>query len=202
MTDKEKEEIIISPDTNRSQRIPPGQRQVSNFPVLQFSSVPDVDPAKWSFHIFGMVQNEVKLNLTQFQALPAVNVFSDIHCVTGWSRLDNNWEGPATGIIRKLTTILPEARFVVIHCAQGFTTNLTIEDFFSEDALFALKHDGEPISTEHGAPVRLVVPQLYFWKSAKWVQGIEFTAEDSPGFWESYGYHNHGDPWLEERYSA
>jgi DMSO/TMAO reductase YedYZ molybdopterin-dependent catalytic subunit len=134
-------------------------------------------------------------------SLPRVKVLSDIHCVTGWSKLDNLWEGVGTSQIGQLTQILPEAKFVIVYSAGGFTTNLTLADFFQPDVLFAIKRDNEPLTREHGYPLRLVVPRLYFWKSAKWVTGVEFMAEDSPGFWESHGYHNHGDPWQEERYS-
>ncbi len=148
-----------------------------------------------------MVNNEKILNYEEFTSLAAVLVFSDIHCVTSWSRLNNTWEGISTGELKTLVNILPETRFVIVHAAGGFTTNLPVNEFFEPDVLFALKHNGEYISAEHGGPVRLVVPKLYFWKSAKWITGIEFTGKDKPGFWESAGYHNHGDPWKEERYS-
>ena len=193
-------ETIISPDTQRKNRVPPGQRLTDRWPVLHYGPVPRFDPAKWSFHIWGLVNQERALSYAEFTALPRVKVFSDIHCVTTWSRLNNLWEGVSTGAIRDLTSVLPEARFVIVHAAGGFTTNLTLEDFFQPDALFATQHDSQPIPAEHGGPVRLVVPRLYFWKSAKWVSGVQFTAKDMPGFWESRGYHNHGDPWTEERY--
>ena len=134
-------------------------------------------------------------------ALPRVTVLSDIHCVTGWSKLNNLWEGVSSGVIKDLVKILPPARFLMVHGARGFTTNLPLEDFFQPDVLFALRHNHNPLSPAHGYPVRLVVPHLYFWKSAKWAVGIEFLAEDRPGFWELNGYHMHGDPWKEERYS-
>lgn len=193
--------IITSPDTTRTNRVPPGQRLVTEWPVLHYGSVPGVETSGWTFRISGLVSEERKLNYPEFLALPRVKVFSDIHCVTGWSRLDNLWEGPATVTIKELTTVLPEACFVIIHAAGGFTTNLTRQDFLASDAIFALKQNNKDLTTEHGAPVRMVIPRLYFWKSAKWVEGIEFVAEDKPGFWESNGYHNHGDPWREERYS-
>jgi DMSO/TMAO reductase YedYZ molybdopterin-dependent catalytic subunit len=203
-------DIIISPDTQRGNRVPPGQRLTDRWPVLHYGPVPRFDPAKWSFRIWGLVNPERALSYAEFTALPRVKVFSDIHCVTTWSRLDNLWEGVSTSAIKDRITLLPEARFVIVHAAGGFTTNLTVEDFFQPDVLFAMQHDPRPsateyhlqaITAEHGGPVRLVVPQLYFWKSAKWVTGIQFTAKDMPGFWESRGYHNHGDPWTEERYS-
>jgi len=195
------EKTIISPDTKRQNRVPPGQRLVSEWPVLQAGRVPEIDLKKWTFSIFGLVEKERKLTLEEFMALPRVKVFSDIHCVTTWSKLDNTWEGVSTSVIKDIVKIKPAAKFVMVHALVGFTTNLSIADFFAEDVLFAVNHDGKSLSLEHGAPVRLVAPRLYFWKSAKWVTGIEFMAQDKRGFWESRGYHNHGDPWKEERYA-
>ena len=195
------ESIIRSPDTERKVRVPPGQRVTEKWPVLHYGSVPRIEIADWRFSISGLVKQERRLDYKEFTSLPRVKVFSDIHCVTRWSRLDNLWEGVSTGEIRELVEILPEARFVIVHSAGGFTTNLSWDDFFASDVLFALKHNEQALTPEHGYPLRLVVPRLYFWKSAKWVTGIEFVARDKPGFWESAGYHNHGDPWKEERYS-
>jgi DMSO/TMAO reductase YedYZ molybdopterin-dependent catalytic subunit len=192
-------EGIISPDTRRENRVPPGQHLVKDWPVLHYGSVPRIDTAKWTFTISGLVDKEKRLSYEEFDALQKVKVFSDIHCVTTWSLLDNTWEGPGTITIMGLVKVKPEAKFVIVHGAGGFTTNLPLADFLAEDALFTFSHDGKPLSAEHGGPVRLVVPQLYFWKSAKWVTGIEFTEKDHPGFWERAGYHNHGDPWTEER---
>lgn len=194
-------EIIRSPDTERKERIPPGQRATERWPVLHSGSVPAVDISRWTFTIWGLVQKGRRLTHAEFEALPHVKVLSDVHCVTGWSKLDNLWEGVNTAVVKELVDILPEARFVLVHAAAGFTTNLSVSDFFETDVLFAQKHDGKAITPEHGYPVRLVVPRLYFWKSAKWVTGVEFMAEDKPGFWELRGYHNRGDPWKEERYS-
>jgi len=194
-------QLIKSPDTQRSVRVPPGQRLVESWPVLHYGSVPRIDPAKWSLRLFGLVKEERTLSMKEFLDLPRVEVLSDVHCVTTWSRLDNLWEGVVARTLKNLVDILPEARFATVHAAGNFTTNLSLEDLFAEDVLFALKHDGAAISPEHGFPVRLVVPRLYFWKSAKWVTGVEFSAQDRPGFWESNGYHNRGDPWKEERYS-
>ncbi|OGO07072.1 MAG: hypothetical protein A2Z76_01930 [Chloroflexi bacterium RBG_13_56_8b] len=190
-----------SPDTEREDRVPPGQKLTEKWPALHYGSVPKIDIAKWEFSIFGLVEAERKLSYQEFTALPQVQVFSDIHCVTGWSKLDNLWEGVASEQIRGLVRILPGAKFAMVHSAGGFSTNLSLDDFFQPDVLFALKHNSAPLTKEHGYPLRLVVPRLYFWKSAKWVSGVEFMAEDKRGFWESEGYHNHGDPWKEERYS-
>jgi DMSO/TMAO reductase YedYZ molybdopterin-dependent catalytic subunit len=194
------EDIIKSPDTERKDRVPPGQRLTEKWPALHHGSVPKIDINQWQFRIFGLVEKERRLSYKEFTALPMVKVYSDIHCVTGWSKLDNLWEGVASGEIRKLVNILPEAKFVMVHSVGGFSTNLSLGDFFQPDVLFAIKHNGEPLTEAHGYPLRLVVPRLYFWKSAKWVNGLEFMAKDKRGFWESGGYHNHGDPWKEERY--
>lgn len=191
---------IISPDTERENRVPPGQHVVQSWPVLHYGPVPRIDPSDWTFEITGLVEQPRTLTWNEFAALPRVHVFSDIHCVTTWSRLNNWWEGVSTAVLRDLVAIRPEARFALVHGAAGFTTNLPIDDLFQPDVLFALKHDNQDLSAEHGAPMRLVVPRLYFWKSAKWVTGIEFLQYDHPGFWEAAGYHMRGDPWKEERY--
>ncbi len=192
--------VIKSPDTKRQNRVPPGQRVTEDFPVLHYGGVPRIDPAQWSLRLFGLVESERSLSFSEFTALPVVRVLSDVHCVTGWSRLDNDWEGVQTSALKALVKILPEARFAIVYAAGRFTTNLSLEDFFQEDVLFAIRHNGRPLTPDHGYPVRLVVPRLYFWKSAKWVTDVEFTSKDRPGFWESHGYHNRGDPWKEERY--
>ncbi len=196
------EEIIRSPDMEREERVPPGQRLTRDFPVLQHGQVPIIDIAKWRFSITGLVEKERVFNFEEFRELPHVKVESDIHCVTGWSKLDNLWEGVASTVIKDLVNIKPEAKFVLVHSVGGFTTNLTRDDFFAEDVLFATEFNGEPLTPEHGYPLRLVVPRLYFWKSAKWVIGVEFLSKDKRGFWESVGYHNRGNPWEEERYSS
>lgn len=195
------EKVIRSPDAERTDRVPPGQRLTEKWPTLHYGAVPDIDISGWEFTISGLVEKERKIGYQEFVSLPQVKVSADIHCVTGWSKLDNLWEGISTSEIKKLVNILPEAKFVMVHSTGGYTTNLPLADFFQPDALFAIKHHGEPLASEHGYPVRLVVPRLYLWKSAKWVVGVEFMEKDRKGFWESRGYHNHGDPWKEERYS-
>jgi DMSO/TMAO reductase YedYZ molybdopterin-dependent catalytic subunit len=194
------QDVIQSPDTERTNRTPPGQTLTESWPVLHYGGVPKIDPAKWSLKLFGLVEQERSLDFQEFMALPQTKVFSDVHCVTTWSRLDNLWEGVEARALKNVVKIRPEAKFAIIHAYADFTTNLSLDDFFQEDVLFAVMHNGQPITPEHGYPVRLVVPRLYFWKSAKWVKGVEFTAEDRPGFWESHGYHMRGDPWKEERY--
>ena len=194
--------IIRSPDTLRANRIPPGQGLTNRFPVLHFGPAPKLDVSDWKFSITGLVDKERELNFSEFTELKRVKVLSDIHCVTTWTKLDNHWEGPSTSIIKELVKIKANAKFVTVHAAGNFTTNLALADFFEIDVLFAMKYENEALSPEHGYPVRLVVPRLYFWKSAKWVTGVEFVDKDTPGFWESAGYHNHGDPWREERFSS
>ena len=193
-------DLIKSPDTLRQNRIPPGQSAINSWPVLHYDGVPRIGASEWRFRIFGSVKKERELSFPEFLSLPQVRVLSDIHCVTGWSKLDNIWDGVSAFALKDLVEILPEAGYAIIHAHGGFTTNLSLDDLFQEDVLFAVKHDDKPLTPDHGYPVRLVVPRLYFWKSAKWVTGIEFTKDDRPGFWESHGYHNRGDPWKEERY--
>ena len=196
----ENEDVIISPDTQREVRIPPGQREIKKWPVLHAGRVPKIDLSRWTFKVWGLVKKEKEYTLDEFNALPQVKVLSDIHCVTSWSKLNNLWEGVSTSFLKDEIQILPEAKFVLVHAQENFSTNLPIDEFFKEDVIFANCHNGEKLNLKHGYPFRLVVPQLYFWKSAKWVTGVEFTKDDRPGFWELHGYHNRGDPWKEERY--
>lgn len=192
--------VIEIKSTMKDQRVPPGQRVTKRWPVLQYGGVPEIDVDGWIFTVEGLVEKELSLTYEEFRALPRVRVVSDIHCVTGWSRLDNMWEGVSARTIGELAGVRGEARHVIVRSVGGYTTNLSREDFFQEDVLFAFKHDGEELTPEHGYPLRLVVPRLYFWKSAKWVTSVEFKETDVPGFWESRGYHNRGDPWREERF--
>ena len=193
---------IVSPDTLRGVRIPPGQTRTKKWPVLDASGPPHVDLATWRFRLDGLVANPTEWNWEAFSRLPRRRVFADFHCVTRWSRLGNLWEGVTTReLVRLAGGILSEARFVVAYgLDRGWTTNLPIENFLAEDSLVATLHDGEPLTPEHGGPARLIVPQLYSWKSAKWVTRVELTAQDRAGFWEVNGYHMRGDPWTEERY--
>jgi DMSO/TMAO reductase YedYZ molybdopterin-dependent catalytic subunit len=191
----------VSPDTRRADRLPPGQSQTHKWPVLHEGPVPAFDPAAWSFGLFPvpLVDRVASFTWQQFLALPRVKVLADMHCVTRWSKLDNLWEGIPTRALLDHVTPSPDAKFVMVHCEYGYSTNLPVDDFFAEDALFALSHDGRELTPEHGYPVRLVVPRLYAWKSAKWVRGVEFMADDRPGFWEEArngGYHMRGDPWV------
>lgn len=184
-----------------TERLPPGQHLVRDWPVLDLGLRPDIDPARWKLTVTGLVDNPVTWDWTTFRAQPQSFFVSDIHCVTSWSRYDNRWDGIATRDLLALVEPKEAARFVVLHSYDGYTTNLPLEDFAAENALLAHAWEGRPLTLEHGGPVRLVVPHLYFWKSAKWIQRIDFRAADAPGFWEVRGYHNHGDPWQEQRYS-
>ena len=185
-----------------AERLPPGQHLVKNWPVLDLGQQPVVSTDTWRLDVRGLVETTLTLTWAAFQAIEQSTRVSDIHCVTTWSRYDNQWEGLSTRDLLDACRPREEARFVVLHSHDGYTTNLALQDFAAEDALLAHSWSGAPLEQEHGGPVRLVVPHLYFWKSAKWLQSIEFLAEDAPGYWEVRGYHNRGDPWKEERYSG
>ncbi len=180
--------------------VPPGQFVTDKFPVLTYGPAPKIDLGSWRFRIFGLVKEQVGLTWDQFVALPQVTVDAAFHCVTQWSRLENTWEGVPFAEVLKLAEPLPQARFVMVHCYGDYTTNLPLEALKDDGVLFAYKHDGELLAPDHGGPLRLVVPKLYGWKSAKWVSGIEFMEHNRPGFWEQRGYHMYGDPWKEERF--
>ena len=200
--EEQPEGIIISPDTRRANRIPPGQSRTRKWPILDAGGPPRVDLDKWELKLWGLVNEPACWSWPEFQALPRVRVFSDFHCVTRWSRLGNVWEGvPVHELVRRAGGVKPEATYVLAHgLDHGWTTNMPLAEFLAEDALVAISHDGQPLSIEHGAPARLIVPRLYAWKSAKWLGGIEFLPKDQAGFWERNGYHMNGDPWTEERY--
>lgn len=197
------EGAIISPDMYREHRIPPGQARTQKWPVLDAAGPPRLDLETWRFRVFGLVRQPLEFTWNEFLALPRVKVFSDFHCVTRWSRLGNLWEGvSARHLVGLAGGPSAGAQYALAHgYDHGFTTNLPLTDLLSEDALVAITHDGEPLSTDHGGPARLVVPLLYAWKSAKWVSGLELLPLDCAGFWESNGYHMRGDPWTEERHS-
>lgn len=182
-------------------RVPPGQRLTNGFPVLHHGEVPYYrDMSKWDLRLFGLVEEEARLSYNTFMKLPRRTFANDIHCVTTWSKLDNEWEGVAVATVMEHVKLKPEAKYVMLHAEHGWTTNLPIADFLRDTSFFAIKHNGELLSPEHGYPVRMVVPHLYFWKSAKWLRGVEFMAADKPGFWERNGYSMYGDPWKEQRY--
>jgi DMSO/TMAO reductase YedYZ molybdopterin-dependent catalytic subunit len=197
-------DILSRRDQDRERwgdRLPRGQRAVQNWPVLTYAGTPRVERKDWRLHVFGAVEEEVTFTWEEFLALPVTKVRCDIHCVTSWSRMDNEFEGVAFKDLMKYLRPLPEAKAVMAHCYGGYTTNILLEDLMRDGVLLAYKHDGQDLPPAHGGPCRLVVPHLYFWKSAKWIRGLEFMTANRPGFWEQYGYHMRGDPWKEERYS-
>ncbi len=181
-------------------RLPPGQYLTEKWPVLHAGSVPTTDLATWELRVFGEVEQPLQLTWEELRALPSVEVTIDIHCVTRWSRFDASFRGVHWRELARLARPKPTARFVVAHAEQGFTANVPLSAIEDENALIAYEADGEPLAPEHGWPLRLVVPSRYFWKSAKWLRGLELRATDQPGFWERYGYHNDADYWQEQRY--
>ena len=183
------------------ERLPPGQYLTEKWPVLHAGTVPRTDLAAWDFRVWGEVDNPVSLSWEQLSGLPTVELTQDIHCVTRWSRFDVTFAGVPWSTVRELIGQRQSARYAVAHAEQGFTANVPISFLEDEHALLATHADGDPLTPEHGWPLRLVIPGKYFWKSAKWLRGIELSATDKPGFWERYGYHNDADPWREERYA-
>ena len=183
-----------------SDALPPGQYQARDFPVLHVGSPPHFDPKTWRFTIFGKVDNPAQLTWEQFTALPTKLVKTDIHCVTRWTKFGTSWEGVAFSEIVRLARPTSDAKFVVTHGANGYTANVPLAVANDDDVLFAYKYEGAPLETIHGGPMRMFIPKRYFWKSTKWCDGVEFLAEDRPGFWEVRGYNNDADPWKEERY--
>lgn len=181
-------------------RLPPGQRLVKDWPVLDLGIQPIIDQRRFRLDIDGAVRRPLSLKLDEFMALPMVERVSDMHCVTQWSRYDNRWQGVSARALMAMVEVSDKARHVVFHAVDGYTTNVTREQFDQEDVLLVHSWEGEPISRQHGGPVRVLIPRLYLWKSAKWIRRIEFAITDRPGFWETRGYHNNGDPWHEERY--
>jgi DMSO/TMAO reductase YedYZ molybdopterin-dependent catalytic subunit len=189
------EEAGYAPD-----RLPPGQYLTEKWPVLHAGTVPNTNLATWDFRVFGEVESPVTLSWDEFTALPTREITIDIHCVTRWSRFDTGFKGVHWSELAKLVRPKPSARYVVAHAEQDFTANVPLAALEDEEALLAYEADGEPLAPEHGWPLRLVIPKRYFWKSAKWLRGIELLDHDEPGFWERLGYHNEADYWKEERY--
>jgi DMSO/TMAO reductase YedYZ molybdopterin-dependent catalytic subunit len=183
-----------------SDRVPPGQYVTRDFPVLSAGPTPRIGLGEWRFEIIGQIDNPLGWGWQEFTSLPAEDVTVDIHCVTKWSKLDTKWRGVSIDTL--LDGVKTAADHVMAHSSGGYTTNLPLEDLTDGQAWIAYEYDGEPLEPEHGGPARLLVPHLYFWKSAKWVRALELRETDEPGFWEGYGYHNYGDPWREQRYSG
>lgn len=189
---------VSRPET---ERLPPGQHLVKNWPVLDLGVQPQISLSSWRLDVIGFVENRLNLDWAAFQAIEQSTRVSDIHCVTTWSRYDNRWEGVSTRDLLDLAMPTAEAQHVLLTSYDGYTTNLPLADFAAEDAILATAWEGQPLTVEHGGPMRLVVPHLYFWKSAKWLNRIELIGADRAGFWEKNGYHMYGDPWREQRYS-
>ena len=188
------------PDAEVERRLPPGQSLTDKWPVLHYGSVPRRAPAQWDFRVWGLVENPWRWSYDEFLALGQAKITTDIHCVTRWSRFDTEFEGVPMQAVLDAVKPRTEAKYVMVHAENGFTTNVPLADLQMPNVMFANRADGADLEPEHGWPMRLVVPHLYFWKSAKWVRGLEFLAADAPGFWEEAGYHMRGDPWKEERY--
>jgi len=184
-----------------AKRVPPGQRLVKGWPVLHYGPIPKFDEAAWDLEVSGLVESPFRLTYAELKALGPADVQADMHCVTGWSTLDNEWTGVPFRVLAEKAKPKPEAKWVIAHCDYGYTSDLSLEVMMDDDVLVAWAHEGEDLAPEHGFPLRLVVPKRYAWKSAKWLRGLEFTAQNERGFWEVRGYHVHADPWGEERYS-
>ncbi len=190
------------PEPETDGRLPPGQHLTSDFPVLSAGPTPRVRTETWAFTLKDGPRPVMKWNWDEFNALPQTKFHRDIHCVTTWSKFDTNWEGVLVDDIFAAADIEPPTTFTLAHSFDGYSTNVPLADLTSGKAMVALRYEGQPISAEHGGPARLLVPHLYFWKSAKWVNGLQFTSRDEAGFWELRGYHMYGDPWKEQRFSG
>ena len=197
---KRPDQIKVAPDQGLGERVPPGQFVTRKFPVLSYGPTPKIELDSWRLRLFGLVEKELELDWERFKALPWSTVDADFHCVTQWSALDNSWEGVLLSDLLGLVQPKPEAKYIMAHCYGGYTTNVPLDALEEGEFILANKRNGEELSPDHGWPVRLIVPSRYGWKSAKWLNGIEFMAEDRPGFWEERGYSNHADPWKEERF--
>ncbi len=182
-------------------RVPPGQRLVKGWPVLHYGPIPRFEESTWDFSVTGLVENPFTVTYSELKALGPAKIPADMHCVTGWTTLDNEWEGIPFRVIAETANPKPDAAFVVARADHGYTSNLSLQAMLDDDVLLAWANKGEPLAPEHGYPLRLVVPKRYAWKSTKWIRSVEFSASNDRGFWEVRGYHNHADPWREERYS-
>ncbi|THF79607.1 sulfite oxidase-like oxidoreductase [Cohnella fermenti] len=183
-------------------RLPPGQTLTDRFPILHEGEVPRYEMVDWTLRVFGEVEEEATFTYEQLMALPKTTIETDIHCVTRWSKFDTVWEGVRFRDVMKLLKVKPEARYVMVHADNDYETNVPLADLLGDDILLAYQFNGEPLTDKHGWPLRLLVPHLYFWKSAKWIRGFEFMKEDRPGFWERNGFHNYADPFREQRFSG
>ena len=190
------------PSAQAAQRLPPGQYQTEDFPVLSMGPTPRVDLATWKFTLSEGPKPLARWTWDEFEALPRTTWRGDIHCVTKWSKFDTVWEGVTLDDLFDAAGVTPPTDFLLAESYDGYDTNVPVADVIGGKGMIATRYDGAPVPAEHGGPARLLVPHLYFWKSAKWVRGLRLTAEDTPGFWESLGYHDYGDPWKEQRYQG
>ena len=192
----------FQPKRSSGYKLPPGQYETTDFPVLTAGPTPRIALTQWAFELKGLVENPVKWSWSEFNALPQQDFNPDIHCVTKWSKFDTHWRGVSLDTLLEHVQLKPAAQFVMAYSYGGYTTNLPLADLRGGKAFVGLTFEGQPLAPEHGGPARLVVPHLYFWKSAKWVQGLRFMSEDEAGFWERAGYSMYGDPWKEQRYDT
>jgi len=193
--------VTNTPKASGGDRVPPGQFLTDKFPVLHYGSTPIYkNLTDWDFRVFGLVEQPLRFTWDELMKLPIATQTVDIHCVTRWSKLDTSWTGIPWRELLKLVKVKPEATHAMAHCEHGFTANIGLDVLDDDDTMLAFLYDGKPLEPDHGYPLRLLVPKKYFWKSAKWLRGIEFMAGDRPGFWERNGYHMEGDPWREERF--
>ena len=190
----------FKPKRPRDDRLPPGQYETKDFPVLSLGPTPHIDLKEWRLKVWGLAK-ETEWDWESFQQLPMVEMLTDIHCVTKWSKFDTVWSGVPIAEIMQRTGVPSSATHLIAHSYDGYSTNVPLSEVLEGNGMVAVQYDHQPIPPEHGGPARLFIPKLYFWKSAKWLNGLEFTDHDEPGFWETRGYHNHGDPWKEERYN-
>lgn len=200
MLERFKKDKAVRDESRKRGRLPPGQTWSKGFPVLDLGVHPPFDEKEWSFRVWGEVENPVTLSWSEFLTLPRTESVSDFHCVTTWSKMDARWSGVAMLDLLALVRPTPAAAFIIQHCAEEYTTNTSLLEASAPDAILACELDGGPLPLEHGGPMRMVIPALYAWKSGKFLRALEFAAADKPGFWETRGYHNRADPWLEERH--
>lgn len=199
---KTKAPLAVNVPPELAHRVPPGQTVTDRFPILHEGDVPEYDLATWSIKVFGEVERELSFSFDELMSMPQTDITCDIHCVTRWSKLDTHWTGIKFSDLFPKLGVKPEAKYVMVHGDNDYTTNIPLEDLLRDNILLAHAYEGEPLTAKHGGPMRLIVPHLYFWKSCKWITGFEFMQEDAPGFWEQNGFHNYAEPFAEQRFSG
>lgn len=199
---KTKAPLAVNVPPELAHRVPPGQTVTDRFPILHEGDVPEYDLAAWSIKVYGEVEQELSFSFDELMSMPQTDMTCDIHCVTRWSKLDTHWTGIKFADLLPKLGVKPEAKYVMVHGDNDYTTNIPLEDLLRDNILLAHAYEGEPLTAKHGGPMRLIVPHLYFWKSCKWITGFEFMKEDAPGFWEQNGFHNYAEPFAEQRFSG